>query len=771
MAKGKKWFWKRRRSRRKTKWSRVRKWLLVSGLCFIFGFPLYVVYLDVVIRNQFEGKKWALPARVFARPLEVYSGLKLSSKQFELELGLLGYRPSAKLRPGNYLRRGNSYQVVTRPFQFWDGKENSVYFQVNFVNDKVGEIRHGISGAPLPIVRFDPVMIGSIYPSHNEDRILVRLDKDIPKLLVSALIHVEDRSYYSHHGVDPKGIARAMMANLRAGRFVQGGSTLTQQLVKNYFLTNERSLWRKFREAIMSILLEIHYDKDEILQAYCNEIYLGQDGGRAIHGFGLASWFYFQRPLKELKASEISLLVGLVKGPSYYDPRRRPHRVRQRRDLVIDTLFKIGELDEPDRDEAKAAPLGVTSNSLSNVSNYPAFLDLVRRQLRRDYREEDLNSEGLRIFTTMNPIVQANAEASLKGTLSSLETRYSIEQDSLEGAVVVSTIDGGELLAVVGGRRPRYAGFNRALDAVRPVGSLMKPAVFLTALEDPKRFTLSSLLDDSELTITMRGDRTWTPLNYDQEFHGMVPLQTALVKSYNVATARLGMQVGVEKVVESLRRLGIERHLNPYPSLLLGATALSPVEITQMYQTIASGGFRAPLRAIREVMSAKGSLLQSYPLSVERVFDPKPIYLITKAMQEVVRAGTGQSLNYIVPGQINIAGKTGTTDELRDSWFAGFTGNYVATVWVGRDDNQPARLTGASGALKIWGNIMAKSNPEVLRVNMPEGVDEVWIDPNSNLLATAECADAVRIPFIMGSEPQEKSPCTGGLRGWMKRNF
>ena len=529
---------KRRRPRRM---GRIRKVLLIIMAVFLVTVPFYVYYLDYTVREQFEGRRWAIPARVYARPLELFAGKALTPDQFELELRLLGYRYSPKLLAGHFIRRGNQFQVITRDFHFWDGEEKSVYINARFSRIGITEITHGISGKALPIVRLDPVMIGSIYPKHKEDRILVRLE-EVPPGLLQALTAIEDRNFYHHVGIDPKGILRAMWADIRARRLVQGGSTLTQQLVKNFYLTSERSLWRKGNEAIMAMLLEFHFTKQEILEAYCNEIYLGQDGDRAIHGFGLASWFYFQRPLKELKISEIALLVGMVRGPSYYEPRRHEHRAKDRRDRVLEKLRENGVISEQDTDVAKAAPLDVAKHKPGSTTRFPAFIDLVRRQLIRDYREQDLSSEGLQIFTTLDPMVQAHAEKALALSVDRLEKRYGFQRLTLESAAVISTAENAEVVAVIGSRKPGYAGFNRALDAVRQIGSLIKPAVYLTALEQPDRYTLSTLLDDSPFTHRMRGvEEPWRPMNYDKVFHGRVPLHTALAHSYNVATARLGL--------------------------------------------------------------------------------------------------------------------------------------------------------------------------------------------------------------------------------------
>jgi penicillin-binding protein 1B len=625
-------------------------------------------------------------------------------------------------------------------------------------------------GRRVDLLRLDPPLIGSFYTSRNEDRVLVKLS-GVPSFLTKALITIEDRDFYSHHGITLRGIARALWANIRAGRTVQGGSTLTQQLVKNYFLSNERSLSRKVNEVIMALLLELHYSKDDIVESYMNEVYLGQDGKRAIHGFGLASHFYFQRPLKKLGIDQLARLVGLVKGPSYYDPRRHPDRALRRRNLVLSEMARRGLIPKSVARRASRRRLGVVPYRRSSLARYPAFMDLVRRQLRRDYREDDLTSEGLRIFTTLDPHIQETAERELSLRIGALERGYRLPRGKLQGAVVITRTGNAEVLAVVGDRRVRYAGFNRALDAVRQVGSLIKPAVYLTALTASKGFTLATLISDDPVRIkTPKGD-IWQPGNYDHRNHGDVPLYLSLVHSYNVSTVRLGMELGAEAVISTLRKLGIRRYVPAYPSLFLGVARLSPIEVTQMYQTLAGGGFRTPVRSIRAVLDKYSKPLSRYPLTVEKVFDPVPVYMIVRTMQEVVRQGTAKSANAIIGKPLNAAGKTGTTDDLRDSWFAGFSGNYLAVVWLGADDNSSTRLTGATGAMRIWAHIMRETGARPLRLTPPPGVREAWIDPVTGKLTDSGCETATRLPFIKGTEPKVSVKCRSRSGKWFRRLF
>jgi penicillin-binding protein 1B len=741
-------------ARRRRRILRYFTYALLAGTAV---FLALVLHLDLRVQDEFEGRRFALPARIYARPLELHAGLRIAPGDIEDELRELGYRVGARdNESGWFASHGNELDVAVRAFRFWDGEQPARRLRIAFDAGMVSGLRDA-AGRELPVARLEPLPIGGIYPAGNEDRVLVRLS-EVPKHFVDELIATEDRKFFSHHGFDLRAIGRALVSVVRAGR-TQGGSTITQQLVKNFFLTPERTLTRKGTELVMAVLLEMHYSKEEILETYLNEIYLGQDRDRAIHGVGLASQFYFGKEVKDLTVGESAVLVALVKGPASYDPRRHPKRALERRNLVLRETRELGYISGEQYALARAAPLGVVQKPLVGTSPFPAFLQLVHRQLRRDYDEKDLRSEGLRIFTSLDPRVQGAAERALARRLEDFDRAKRFGPAGLEGAIVATDPQSGEVQALVGSRNARYRGYNRAMDAARPVGSLLKPAVYLTALAEPSRYTLITPIDDGPFVWKSRGAPDWAPQNYDRKFHGMVPLRTALAQSYNAATARLGTQIGMEKVLDTVKRLGVERELKPYASTLLGATEMSPLEVAQMYQTIASGGFRSPLRAIREVTTPEGRPLQRYALNVEQAFPAEPVYLITAAMQGVVREGTGQGLRSFIAPEVNAAGKTGTTDEQRDAWFAGFTGDRLAVVWVGYDDNRPARLSGSAAALPIWGDVMAALAPEPLQQAKPERIEEIWIDPQTNLRGDSGCPGAVELPFVQGSAPAERSPC------------
>ncbi|WP_019410370.1 penicillin-binding protein 1B [Pseudomonas psychrophila] len=763
------------RTRSKRPSGGLRPWLgwalklSLVGLVVLAGFA---VYLDAIVQEKFSGKRWSIPAKVYARPLELFVGQKLSKNDFLTELDALGYRRESVVNgPGAASVNGNTVDLNTRGFQFYEGAEQAQPVRVRFSGDYVSELSAS-NGAKLPVVRLEPLLIGGIYPKNLEDRILINIDQ-APPYLLDTLVAVEDRDFYHHFGVSPKSIIRAMWVNTSSGQMRQGGSTLTQQLVKNFYLTNERSLTRKLTEAMMALLLEMHYDKREILEAYLNEVFVGQDGQRAVHGFGLASQFFFSQPLSELKLHQVALLVGMVKGPSAYNPRRYPERALERRNLVLDLLEQQGVATAEQVAAAKKMPLGVTKRGSLADSSFPGFLDLVKRQLREDYRDEDLTEEGLRIFTSFDPILQMKSEAAVGDTFKRLAGRKG--SDEVEAAMVVTNPETGEVQALIGSRLPGYAGFNRALDAVRPIGSLIKPAVYLTALERPSQFTLTSWLSDEPISIKGADGQVWTPQNYDRRSHGTIFLYQSMMNSYNLGTVRLGQQVGVPNVLKTLARLGVEREFPAFPSMLLGAGALSPMEVATMYQTLANGGFNTPMRGIRSVLTAEGQPLKRYPFQIQQRFDPASIYLIQTAMQHVMREGTGRSVYNVLPKNLTLAGKTGTSNDSRDSWFAGFSQDLLAVVWLGRDDNGKTPFTGASGALQVWTSFMSKADPLPLDMPQPDNIVQAWIDPHTGQGSAADCPGAVQMPYIRGSEPPAgagcgaQAPATGeAVMDWVK---
>lgn len=768
---------RKRNTKKKKNNNKSPRWFkrvsIIFLLFFTFIFVSYLGYLDFTVRKQFSGKRWSIPARVYASPVEIFAGYKSSISKFEDLLLQLRYRHDYHLvSKGTYYIKGTHIFLKTRDFDFWDTQQQSKQLKVNFSDGVVTQIIDLTYSEEIPLFRMDPVQIGSFFPTRKEDRVLIKLE-NTPDALIHGLLSTEDRDFYHHHGVSIKAIARALWANFRAGSVVQGGSTITQQLIKNLYLTSEKSLWRKVNEALMALILEFNYEKDEILQAYLNEIYLGQDGASSIHGFGLASEFYFGRPLENLPLHDIAALVALVRGPSYYDLRRRAKRAIKRRNLVLTEMHKLGYITKKQTIAAKQQKLIVIARPHRSLNRYPAFLDLVKRQLKEGYREEDLTSEGLKIFTTIDTRIQNKLEKSITRKLKYLEKNP--KTTKLETAVLVTRRENGEIVALAGGRNPKGVGFNRALDAVRPIGSLMKPVVYLTALEYPEKYTITTKVSDTTVKVQDKKERIWQPKNYDNQQHGDVELHTALAYSYNLATVRIGMDIGLARIAKTIRNLGVNREINLFPSLLLGATPLSPIEVTQMYQTLAGDGFSTPLRSIQAVIDATGERLQRYPYTIRQAVDPDATYLTNYVLQEAMEQGTGKSAYRYLPEDFGLVGKTGTTNKSRDSWFAGYSGDYLSVAWIGRDDNKPLGLTGSTGALQLWISLIRQIPTQPVSLIPPDNIEMSWVDPANGLLANEECNTAIVYPYIKGSAPEQSSPCVNSpvnrAKTWVNQIF
>lgn len=743
------------------------KTLSVVCLCFI----AWLIYLDAQVRYKFEGKRWALPAQVYARALEIYEGRALNIQNLKQELSLLNYRKVAHARAaGEYSIQGSNVHIVTRTHDLPGMNYPSANFQFSIQGDVVKNLI-SLDRSNEQLYSLEPFKIGGIYPSVKEERTLVKVEA-LPKELIAALLVTEDKDFYHHFGVSPFSILRAMWVNLRAGQVVQGGSTLTQQLVKNFYLSRERSISRKLNEAFMSFLLEAHYDKDAILETYLNDIYLGQSGATAIHGFGMASQFYFGKALEYCDLQEFALLVAMVKGPSYYDPRRFPERALKRRNLVLSLMRDERVITGVYYQEVASRSLGVTLKPKFQSNRYPGFMDLVKRQLRRDYNEDDLRTEGLKIYTTLDPQIQHRVEQSIEKLIPSLAKQKGSPE--LQAGTVVTGVGTGEVVALVGDKNTRYNGFNRALDAVRPVGSLIKPAVFLSALLQPENYHLARPLSDKAFRIEFEDGQAWEPNNFDNKSHGEVPLYRALANSYNLAAARLGLDLGVETVHETLKKLGLDKDINPYPSLFLGAQPMSPFEVSKLYQTIASNGFNMPLRAIREVTDMHNKSLKRYPFQIEQVFPPEAIYLLQHALKEVMRTGTGRSAYKHLPENLSVAGKTGTTNDNRDSWFAGFSGDYLGVVWLGLDDNGPMNLTGGTGALKIWTDFIKRIPQHSLSMIKPASITPHWFDEETGARTDENCRGAHAVPVWGEVSHIAYQRCKQGYSsfgGWLRSWF
>ncbi|MDT7007639.1 bifunctional glycosyl transferase/transpeptidase [Klebsiella variicola] len=729
--------------RRKRRWL----WLLVKlGIVFAVLIAAYGVYLDQKIRSRIDGKVWELPAAVYGRMVNLEPDMQISKNEMVRLLNATQYRQvSAMTRPGEYTVQANSIEMIRRPFDFPDSKEGQVRARLTFDGDHLETIENMDNNRQFGFFRLDPRLITMLQSPNGEQRLFVKRS-GFPDLLVDTLLATEDRHFYEHDGISLYSIGRAVLANLTAGRTVQGASTLTQQLVKNLFLSSERSYWRKANEAYMALIVDARYSKDRILELYMNEVYLGQSGDNEIRGFPLASLYYFGRPVEELSLDQQALLVGMVKGASVYNPWRNPKLALERRNLVLRLLQQQQVIDQELYDMLSARPLGVQPRG-GVISPQPAFMQMVRQELQAKLGDKVKDLSGVKIFTTFDSVAQDAAEKAATEGIPVLKKQRKLAD--LETAMVVVDRFTGEVRAMVGGAEPQFAGYNRAMQARRSIGSLAKPATYLTALSQPNQYRLNTWIADAPVTIRLSNGQTWSPQNDDRRFSGQVMLVDALTRSMNVPTVNLGMALGLPAVVDTWTKLGAPKNqLNAVPAMLLGALNLTPIEVAQAFQTIASGGNRAPLSALRSVIAEDGTVLyQSYP-QAERAVPAQAAYMTLWTMQQVVQRGTGRQLGAKYPG-LHLAGKTGTTNNNVDTWFAGIDGSQVTITWVGRDNNQPTKLYGASGAMSIYQRYLANQTPTPLALTAPEDVVDIGVDSNGNLV----CSGGVRSLPVWTTQP------------------
>ena len=782
---------------RKPRGKRGWFWLLLKlFIVFVVLIAIYGVYLDQKIRSRIDGKVWQLPAAVYGRMVNLEPDMSISKNEMVKLLQATQYRQVTKMtRPGEFTVQAKSIEMIRRPFDFPDSKEGQVRARLTFDGDRLETIENMDNDRQFGFFRLDPRLITMLSSANGEQRLFVARN-GFPYLLVDTLLATEDRHFYEHDGISLYSIGRAVLANLTAGRTVQGASTLTQQLVKNLFLSSERSYWRKANEAYMAVLMDARYSKDRILELYMNEVYLGQSGDNEIRGFPLASLYYFGRPVEELSLDQQALLVGMVKGASIYNPWRNPKLALERRNLVLRLLQQQQVIDQELYDMLSARPLGVQPRG-GVISPQPAFMQMVRQELQSKLGDKVKDLSGVKIFTTFDSVAQDAAEKAAVEGIPALKKQRKLSD--LETAMVVVDRNTGEVRAMVGGAEPQFAGYNRAMQARRSIGSLAKPATYLTALSQPNLYRLNTWIADAPISLRQPNGQVWSPQNDDRQFSGQVMLVDALTRSMNVPTVNLGMALGLPAITDTWQKLGVPKdQLHPVPAMILGALNLTPIEVAQAFQTIASGGNRAPLSALRSVIAEDGSVLyQSFP-QAERAVPAQAAYMTLWTMQQVVQRGTGRQLGAKYPG-LHLAGKTGTTNNNVDTWFAGIDGREVVITWVGRDNNQPTKLYGASGAMSIYQRYLANQSPVPLNLVAPEDIVDMGVDASGNFI----CGGGMRTlpvwttnpdalcqqsqpeeptgnPFDQSSQPQQpqqqpqqqnEKKDSDGVAGWIKDMF
>ncbi|MDG6895996.1 penicillin-binding protein 1B [Volucribacter amazonae] len=704
-------------------------WKIFLCKCIFTMFCLvafYMLYLDSKIRNKMDGQIWHLPAEVYSRIESIRTENQQSMDEIKQLLLDNGYRQTTMLAaPGDFKIEQNSLVLIRRAFPFPDQAEAQRVFRLRFQQDKLQVIEDLVNQRAIESFRLAPKLIAMLQ-SENEERLAIAL-QNYPRLLIDTLLLTEDRRFYEHSGISLIGITRAMLTNLKAGYTVQGGSTITQQLVKNLFLSNDRNLIRKANEALMAVILDWRYDKNRILETYLNEIYLGQSGDIQIHGFELASQFYFGRPIREISLDQIALLVGMVKGPSLYNPWRNPNNAMERRNVVLKLLVDHKVIGQELYEILIKRPLGVQARG-QITRNYPAFIQTLQKELRENLAEYKAGTLlGARIFTTLDVNQQRYAEQAVIQGVKALQEKT--KNPYLQSAFVVANYHTGEIKALVGGVQTQYAGFNRAVNAQRQIGSLVKPAIYLTALSKPEQFRLNTPIQNQPITIRTKGSPPWQPRNYDRKYSGSVMLMDALVRSLNIPTVNIGMQVGLSEVIATQKKMGWDKIAIPHvPAMLLGSYAISPYDVTKLYQVIANEGYKINLTTVDVVVNRQGKIIYQPNQTGEQVVPQQAAFQTLYTMQQTVERGTGRSLQREF-AHLHLAGKTGTTNDARDTWFVGIDGKDVATVWLGRDDNGETKLTGASGALQIYQHYLQQANIKPLKLTTPAEIQ--WVGINS----------------------------------------
>lgn len=749
----------------------------VLALAVIVGSALLVgsIYMRRMVVQQVQYRKLTSAALLLGRAYPLTIGETLESSRLESRLRRLGYRRVATppTHAGLFRMTPTAVTLFLRRTQLSDASlQPEQLVELTLEHGKITRILETKYGKELPHVWLEPevlTLIGSSSTRLSSPQALERFPKD----LINGLLAIEDERFYSHFGIDPIAIARALSANLRSGRVTQGGSTLTQQLAKNLFLSNERTLTRKAIEAVWALLLETAYSKDEILELYLNEVFLAQEGRFAVHGFAEAAQSFFAKNVEELTLAQSATLAGIVKAPTTYSPRRNPEQALERRNVVLQKMAELGYITEAQRKAAESEKLIVhPPKRAGRVAPY--FADAVRRYLEGVLAIEELQNQSIKIHTGLDREYQACAEQAIDDGLAKLEKTYkriARKKSPVQAALIAVSPHSGEIRAWVGGRDYGKNQFDRVSSARRQPGSAFKPFVYLTALDaslNTYRVARStSLLDDQPMTIEVPGSGSWSPQNYDEDYRGEVTLRQALTNSLNIPTINLAMKVGIDAVAHTAERVGFGHDLPRVPSLALGAGEVTPFELAQAYTTLANDGKLVKLRLLSSITEEElprplyYSELQETPVA-----GAAPTFVLTDILRTAVDNGTGYAVRR-AGFKRAAAGKTGTTNDARDAWFAGYTPSLLAVVWVGFDDNRPLGLTGGQAAAPIWAEFMKCTAPMEPDLDFipPPGVVYQRVDFTTGLLATHACPVDTLVTeiFVEGTEPI--TPCYPHLQG------
>lgn len=734
-------------------------------LVAILGIAVWV-YRESV--GRFEVRRVSLPTRIYADSMPLRPDTPLQQDDLLEKLDRLGYREAEVLQQaGEYRSDGKTVDIFTRAFTHPTGRYESAPVRIVFEGPRIGSVTSLREQRPVETAALEPELLTSILSDRLENRRPVPLEQ-VPQHLQDAVVVTEDVRFWHHPGVDPFGIIRALVRNIRAGGVEEGASTLTQQLVKNYYLTSERTLRRKIVEAFMAVILDARYSKREILEAYLNDIYLGRNRSISIIGVGEASRFYFGKPVSEIDVAEAALLAGIIQSPNNHSPFTHPERAKARRDRVLALMLRHEKIDRRTYEKALEKKLPRKPFRVrSGLSSIPFYVDRVLQEMQRDYGFREVKGRGLQIYTSIDLAAQDTATRTLESGLRSLEKGYrSLRRrgDRLEGVLIHVDVPTGEIRALVGGRNYDVSQFNRALNARRLIGSLFKPFVYLTAFEpslSQQNITPATLVSDTRFVLKRRFASDWSPRNYDDRYHGTVTVREALEQSLNSASVRIGLACGMEAVLRTARTLGITTEIENHPAVLLGAVGIPPIEMADAFSTLARGGSRMPLRTIRFVTNDRGRVVAAAgEIEPVQVFPARDVYLLNHVMKGVLDRGTAYAARRM-GFRKTAAGKTGTTNDKRDAWFIGYTPQTLALTWIGFDDNSPVGLSGGEGAVPIWTRYMVNvtAGQRDGDFAIPAGIEFVTVDESSGGLASAYCPPNVIVNEAFKSGTSPSSVC------------
>lgn len=739
---------------------RLIKYSLVTFILVGVTLAIYGWSLSEQVEKRFSARRWHIPSTVYSDTTLLFPGQRFNPTIFTQKLINLGYHPVNHLpaKKGELQMTSMEMNIFLNDLKTpWRTRAG---FPVRVISrdNKIETIRRIDNADKIPILELEPEEMMQFFGPERERRHLISMEQ-VPEHLVLAVLAAEDHRFFQHSGIDIRGIIRAMVTNLRHGTIRQGGSTLTQQLAKNYFLTPAKTLNRKLKEILLAIIIELKYSKNEILEIYLNEIYLGQKGSVAINGFGEASYFYFGKPVKELTLSEAAILAGLIKAPNHYSPYVDKVRCRRRRDEVLESMHRNEWLSETELQIELKQPVKVAGFTVSGIKA-PYFIDYLTEQLNSLYRPEDLSSLGLSIYTTLDTQVQMAAERALADGLKRLEQanpdlQREGPQQKLQGAIIVMQPETGHILAMVGGRNYSISQFNRITRARRQPGSAFKPFVYLSGLA---KFTPTTLLSNDPKSYTVDG-KLWEPQNFEPVTEYTVSMKNALKKSYNLATVDLAMKTGLDQIVDMTSRFHFSTPMKPYPSLALGAFEVIPLELARAYCVFAAEGVQPFPLSLKGVVDEHGGILEQKHLNIERIIPPAEAFIMTTMLQSVVNEGTARSLR-LKGVSWPVAGKTGTTNDFRDAWFVGYTPDILALVWVGFDNGDTIAASGAAAALPIWADLM-NAIPQYrseAKFKAPRGVEKVTVCSVTGLIAVDDCPKPIEEYFLVGRTPAEHCP-------------